>query len=179
MNLPQNIVLLGFMGSGKSTTGKELSVLTGFEHWDMDQWIEDKNEKPVSEIFEKMGEEYFRAEELKALAWIRAQTRYISSLGGGAWLSGDSREILLKLGWCVWLKVSPEQCYKRIGSHLAKRPLLAKSEKPLDLINQLLEKRNPAYSQAHFSIDTDNKTPKDVAMELYKISLEVKPFDLP
>lgn len=178
MALPPNIILLGFMGSGKSTTGRELSQFAGFQYWDMDQWIEEKNKKSVSEIFETMGESYFRSEELEAMNLIRNQTRYVLSLGGGAWLSQNSREVFIKLGWCVWLKVSPEQSYKRIENHLFKRPLLAKSEKPLDRIIQLLEKRSPAYSLAHFSVDTDNKTPKEVALEIYETLLKVKPFDL-
>jgi len=179
MPQPPNIILLGFMGSGKSTTGRELSQLTGFQYWDMDQWIEEKNGKSVSEIFETFGESYFRSEEQESMEWIKKRTHYVSSLGGGAWLSENLREVLLALGWCVWLKVSPVQCFQRVGENLSKRPLLAKNQNPLNHITQLLEKRSPLYSLAHFSIETDNKTPKEVATEIYETILKVKPFDLP
>ncbi len=179
MKLSPNIILLGFMGSGKTTTGRELAQLIHFHYWDMDHWIEEKNNKSVSEIFETMGERYFRNEELKALDWARLRNYHVLSLGGGAWLNPNMREAFLKLGWCVWLKVSPEQSYKRVESHLFKRPLLAKEENPKEYMRRLLQQREALYALAHESIDTDQKTPKEVAMELLKSFSKVKPFDLP
>ncbi len=178
MSLPQNIILLGFMGSGKSTTGRELSQKIGFHYWDMDQWIEENNKKTVSEIFETKGENYFRMEEIKALSWVSDKTHHVMSLGGGAWLSRNLREGFLKLGWCVWLRVSPEQSFSRVENNLIKRPILANSKHPLESITSLLTERNPIYSQAHFKVDTDKKTPKEVATEIYESFLKVKPFDL-
>jgi shikimate kinase len=179
MTLPPNVILLGFMGAGKSSTGKELSQLLKFKYWDMDQWIEEINKMPVSEIFETMGESYFRLEELKAAAWIKNQIHVVQSLGGGAWLTQRLRDEFLKSGWCVWLKVSPGQCFSRVEKNISKRPLLAKQEQPKEFLTQLLKQREPVYSLAHHSIDTDRKTPKEVALEIHEFILKVKPFDLP
>lgn len=179
MTLPPNVILLGFMGAGKSTTGKELSQLLGFQYWDMDQWIEERNKKSVSDIFETMGEGYFRLEECKAADWVKNQSHLVQSLGGGAWLAQGLRDEFLKSGWCVWLKVSPEQCFKRIEKNISKRPLVAKQEKQIEFLSKLLKQREPVYSLAHESIDTDRKTPKEVASEIYEFILKVKPFDLP
>jgi shikimate kinase len=179
MECTPNIILLGFMGSGKTTTGKELAQLLNFRHWDMDLWIEEKNNMPISQIFESMGESYFRGEEIKALEWIRPQKRFVISLGGGAWLNQALRDSFLKIGWCVWLEVSSAQSFKRVESHISKRPLLAKKENLMEIIEQLLIQRTHLYSLAHATINTDQKTPKEVAQEIMGMLLKLKPFDLP
>lgn len=179
MEIAPNIILLGFMGSGKTTTGRELAGILGFDHWDMDVWIEENNNMPVSQIFEIKGEKYFREEEFKALEWIKPKKKFVISLGGGAWLNQTLREAFLKIGWCIWLQVSPSQSFKRVESHLSKRPLLANKENPMEFIEWLLLQRTPIYSLAHAVINTDQKTPKDVALEIREMLFKEKPFDLP
>ena len=142
MGLPSNIFLVGFMGSGKTSTGKELSKILNFHFWDMDSWIEEKNGKKIPEIFEKHGESYFRREEEEAIKWFEGKSNYVVSTGGGAWINKDIREHLLRAGWCIWLKVSPEVMWKRVSSHMGNRPLLMKSKKPFLYLKILLKRKD-------------------------------------
>ena|SRR5579872_1299830 len=179
MSLPNNIILIGFMGSGKTSTGKELSKLLGYNFWDMDQWIEGKIGKKVSKIFEENGEEYFRTQEAEAVNWLKNKKFLVISTGGGCWINQVNREKLKKIGWCVWLKISPEKALERIGTHLSQRPLLARSKKPLMEIKKIFSMRNPFYSLADVSFVTDDKRPKEIALEIIKALQEDHPIDLP
>jgi shikimate kinase len=178
MNLPNNVILIGFMGAGKTSTGKELARLLGYNFWDMDEWIEEKNGKKVAKIFEEKGEEYFRSQEKNAVAWLKSKKQYIVSTGGGTWVSEENRNRLLKMGWCIWLKVSAENVLRRVGTQSSQRPVLAKSNNLLRKINEILSERNPLYSQAHASFDTNQKKPKEMALEIIKVLKEDNPFDL-
>lgn len=179
MKLPPNIILTGFMGCGKTSTGKELAKVLDFEFCDVDQWIEEKNKKKIPKIFEENGEGYFRQQERHAIRALAAQKNSIIATGGGAWIDQENRERLLQTGWCVWLKVSIESVWQRIGSHISQRPLLAQSPNPLETMAIMLNEREPFYSLAHSRIDTDGKIPKEVALEVVGTIQKEKPFDLP
>ena len=166
------------MGSGKTSTGKELAKLLKLNFWDMDQWIEEKNKKSISNIFTEKGEEFFRLEETEAIDWLKNKESLIISTGGGVWVNQENRKKLLKLGWCLWLKVSPEKVLERIGLNLSQRPVLAQSKNPLIEIKNILSIRNPIYSLAHASIATDGKMPKDIALEIINSLQKDHPFDL-
>lgn len=178
MGLPHNVILVGFMGSGKTAVGKELASALKYRFWDMDKWVEKKNGKSIPEIFEKKGEEFFRAEEKKALEWFNSKEKYVVSTGGGSWISPENRDWFLKKGWCVWLKVNAEQSLKRIGKNLRQRPLLSRTEKPAELVEKMLAERDPIYSLAHSRFDTNEKNPKKIALEMKKFIEEEHPFDL-
>lgn len=178
MSLMPNIILIGFMGSGKTVTANEISKILGLHFWDMDGWIENETGEKVKDIFKKKGEEFFREEERKAVLWLKDKENFVVSTGGGAWLHEENRKKLLKSGWCIWLKVSKEDVWKRIGKHLGQRPLLAGSANPKETIQMLLKERNPQYSLAHASFDTSGKTPKQVAFEIVEAFNEARPFDL-
>jgi shikimate kinase len=172
-----NIILVGFMGSGKTSTGKEISKILGLRFWDMDKWIEKKNKEKIIKIFQKKGESFFRQQERKAVLWLSRQKNYVVSTGGGTWLQKKNREKLLESGWCVWLKVSAGDVWKRVGAHLEKRPLLSRSKDPKQKIRSLLSERNPHYALAHASVDTTEKNPRQVAVEVVKVFKKMKPFD--
>ncbi len=178
MALPPNIVLVGFMGSGKTSTGKELSKILNYDFWDVDSWIEEKNGEKIPEIFEKKGEEFFRQQEEDAIKWLIGKKKYVVSTGGGTWVDKNNRESLLKLGWCIWLKVSPENIWQRVSSHLEKRPLLSKSKNPIEYLDILLKERIPFYSLAQASFDTNRKNPKDIAIEIIDVLKKDCPFNL-
>ena len=167
------------MGSGKTSTGKELSRILDFHFWDMDSWIEEKNGKKIPEIFEKYGESFFRNEEEDAIKWFKGKRNYVVSTGGGAWINKGIRENLLSEGRCIWLKVSPEVMWKRISSHMGNRPLLMQSKHPFPYLKKLLKERTPIYALAQNSIETDEKSPKEVALEIIEILKNDKLFDLP
>jgi len=176
MSLPPNIILVGFMGSGKTVTGREISEILGFHFWDMDEWIEQRTNQKIPELFEKKGEAFFRRQENEAVLWLRKKKNYIVSTGGGTWIQEENRKALLEMGWCIWLKVSAEDVWRRVGNRLKQRPLLEKAEDPKQTIKSLLDERNPYYSLAHKSFDTSGKSPKQVALAVVKVFKENKPF---
>lgn len=167
------------MGSGKTTTGKELSKMLDFHFWDIDGWIEEKNGKKIPEIFEKQGEAFFRRQEEEAIEWLFGKKHYVVSTGGGTWINKKNRENLLKLGWCIWLEVTPETAWQRVSNHLDQRPLLSKSKNPTDYLKALLKERIPIYSLSQACFDTSKKNPKEVALEIVENLKRQQYFDLP
>ncbi len=178
MSLPPNVILIGFMGSGKTTTGGELARALGFQFLDTDRIVEKSLGKKVAEIFESSGEDLFREEEKKTLLFLEKKRNHVISTGGGLWMNPGNRRRLAKMGWCVWLKVSPEQSWRRVSKTISRRPLLSQSPDPLETIRKKTIEREPAYSLAHFSVDTDHKRPKEVVREILKGLKEADPFDL-
>ena len=163
------IILVGFMGSGKTSTGKELAKSLQFDFLDTDHWIEEKNKKTITQIFKEDGEDFFRTEEKKAIDWIREHKKVVVSTGGSLWMNENNRNQLLSLGWCVWLRVSAEMAWKRVEPNSNQRPLLEKMRNPLDELAKMIEKRNPVYEAAHSSFYTDGKNPKQVAVEIAQV----------
>jgi shikimate kinase len=178
MSLPPNIILIGFMGSGKTTTGGELARALGFQFLDTDRIVEKSLGMKVAEIFETRGEALFREEEKKALLSLEKKRNHVLATGGGLWMNPGNRRRLSRMGWCVWLRVSPEQAWKRVSKTLSRRPLLSQSPDPLETIRRKNDEREPSYALAHFSVDTDNKRPKEVVREIIKGLKKADPFDL-
>lgn len=176
MTFPPNIILVGFMGSGKTETGKAISEMLDLHFWDMDEWIEQTTNEKISDLFEKKGEAFFRRRESEAVLWLKGKKNYVVSTGGGAWIQETNRRLLLETGWCVWLKVSAEDVWRRVGPRLNQRPLLSSSKNPMKTIKSLLDKRNPRYSLAHESFNTSGKNPQQVALEVVKVFEKSGPF---
>jgi shikimate kinase len=152
---PKNIVLIGFMGSGKSTVGRELHNRLGYPLVDMDQTIEQRAGKPITAIFAEDGEEAFRNAEtelLEELAKMDAPSHIIST-GGGLVGRTRNRELLKKLGYVVWLHAPTDVIFERTSKN-SDRPLLH-GDDPRQRIQALLELRNPWYeAAAHLKVDT-------------------------
>ena len=154
-----NIILIGFMGSGKTTLGKWISKHTGRVYIDTDKEIEFKAGMSISEIFEKQGEEAFRQMEtdyLKELA-ESGNNNMVLSVGGGTVLREENRNILKSLGTVVYLKASVDELANRLR-YDERRPLLQgkTGDERRQLIAEMLGNRESAYSSAaHFIITTD------------------------
>ncbi|MBP3820200.1 shikimate kinase [bacterium] len=157
------IVLTGMSGCGKSTIGKFLSQRLAVEFIDIDEEIEKKESKSVSEIFDLFGEKYFRDIE-KNIIFEKSKNGIIS-LGGGAFEDSETREFLLKNSLVIYLETSPEIIFKRL-KNTSNRPLLKNiSIKKIDLI---IKKREKNYKLAPIKILTDNKKIESVVEEIIK-----------
>jgi shikimate kinase len=162
--LPLNIVLIGFMGSGKTTVGRELHHRLGYPLVDMDQMIEQRVGKSITTIFAEQGEAAFREMEtavLLELALSDRQQRIIST-GGGVVGSEENREILKRMGYVVWLD-APVQVIAERTAKSRTRPLLL-DENPEEKIRDLMAKRQPLYQEtAHLKLDTAGLDSKELA----------------
>jgi shikimate kinase len=142
-----NIVLIGFMGTGKSAVGRVLARRTGWRHLDTDLEIERAAGKTIPEIFANDGEEAFRARETAFLASLEHSENLILSTGGGTPLRADNAALLKQIGTVVWLHVAPGAILARVAHSLHERPLLAAHHAdPLGRIESLLAVREPQYA---------------------------------
>ena len=175
-----NIILVGFMGSGKTVVGKALAKLTGRSMVDADDEIVRRAGRPIDQIFEKQGEDAFRQLERSVIQDLCSQEGRIIAAGGGAFVDPDNRKRMLAAGLVICLSARPETIYRRI-SELSpvpnsqggrpERPLLA-GDDPMERIRDLLAQRADAYAQAHHTIETDSLAPQQVArriLALYQI----------
>lgn len=162
-----NIILEGFMGSGKSTVSELISDKLELELIDTDEAIEEAEGRKISEIFEQDGEEAFRDMETELMEMVISEhmRETVISLGGGLPVREKNRELLKRAGKVVYLRTSPETVYDRLKGDET-RPLL-KSEDPLARIKELQDERGKIYEEAaDIIVDTDGKTPVEVADEI-------------
>lgn len=174
------IVLTGFMGTGKTSVGRELGAKLGYEFIDTDVLIEDREGMPISMIFKKKGEDYFRQVEQAIVAEIAQKRNAVIATGGGVIKNRRNVKSLRRRGILVWLKADPEIILKRVMAEGGTRPLLDVKE-PLQEINKLLDERLKLYRQADTSVDTDYKTPDEAAEEIIEelgLNTEVVSVDL-
>lgn len=161
-----NIILIGFMGSGKSTTGIGLSYRLKRILIDTDKMIEKREKKSISEIFALQGEEYFREKETELLRELKKERAgRIFSVGGGTPLKAENRRLLRELGTVVYLKVSAETVYERLKGDTT-RPLL-QGDDPQKKIGVLLKEREERYMDAaDIVIAADGKKTMQVVKEI-------------
>ena len=160
----KNIVLTGFMGTGKTAVGRELARLLDMKLIDVDTEIEVSREMTVNEIFKEFGEPVFREIETDMIKEVSRNNQVIISTGGGAVLKQENMETLRETGIIVCLMASPETILRRTGS-TDDRPLLH-VENPLEKIRQLMDFRKPYYEKADIVIATEGKTPLQIAEEI-------------
>lgn len=162
----RNIVLTGFMGTGKTEVGRLLSNRLQYKLVDVDSEIENEQKMTINEIFRRSGETAFRDIESAAIKRISGIDKAVISTGGGAVLRQENMNSLREKGVIICLMASPETILKRTGNS-NDRPLL-QVENPLQKIRELLGFRRPFYETADIIIDTDNKSPLEVAEEIIK-----------
>ncbi|KON87069.1 shikimate kinase [Sporosarcina globispora] len=157
------IYLIGFMGAGKTTTGKELASCINQEVIDTDEEIVKREKKTINDIFEEHGEGYFRDLETLILNDLDNRAGIITT-GGGIVTRPENRKKLKENGIVFFLYASPEEIFKRIEKDQS-RPLLKGDKKRL--IQELYEKRLPLYREtAHVVIDTTNKDKAEIIQEI-------------
>ncbi len=162
----KHVILIGFMGSGKSTVGFRLSYKLKKCLIDTDKLIEEREKMSISEMFAAKGESYFRQKETECLnSLFHELGSRVISLGGGTPMREENREIIKQLGKVIYLQASPDTIYQRV-KHDTSRPLL-QCENPKGRIEALLAERNPIYEGvADIIIHVDGKEMKDVVQEI-------------
>ena len=149
------IILIGYMGAGKTTIGKALSKELNIPFYDLDWYIESRMRKTVAQIFAEKGEEGFRMIEHNMLHEVAGFEDVIISCGGGTPCFFDNMDYLNQQGQVVYLKASPEVLYKHLLMGKVERPLL-KGKSPEELIvfiKEQLDKREPFYTKARYTLD--------------------------
>jgi len=163
--LPENIVLVGFMGSGKSTVGRMLARQLRFRFLDTDKLVEERERMSIPAIFEKHGETHFRERETSALESLRDVKRHIIATGGGIVTVPGNIPLLRSLGLVVLLKADPDEIYRRVSRN-SDRPLL-QVEDPRKRVLDLMAVRQPLYeSAAHFQVDSTRLRHEDVTEKI-------------
>ncbi|MCK8486093.1 shikimate kinase [Paenibacillus sp. MBLB2552] len=164
MNLPlNNIVLIGMMGTGKSTVGALLAAETGLTLVDLDQRIVQEAGRTIPDIFAAEGEAYFRELESALLRGTLQERGIVLATGGGAVLREENRLVMREGGLVVALQATAEEIIARVGEDPG-RPLLAGGAK--ERVITLLEERKDAYAFAHLTIDTSGKSAEQVSAEI-------------
>ena len=168
-----NLILTGFMGTGKTRVGQRVAQLLSLPFLDLDQDIEAQAGKPIHRIFEETSEDAFRQMESKLLKEACNSEGKVIATGGGAIADTQNRELMLGSGVVICLEALPETVYHRLKSQLnnpggpALRPLLAGTD-PLKRITDLKASRQSFYSQAHWTVQTDHFTEEQVAQEVIR-----------
>lgn len=153
----QQFFLIGYMGSGKTTVGKQLARQLNLQFIDMDSFIENRYRKSISAIFEEKGEAGFREIERKALQEIIDFENIVISTGGGLPCFFDNMDVMNQSGITIYLKASVEELAERLRTGKQKRPLIKDKnpEELKDFITLNLEKREEFYNQATFIFESD------------------------
>ncbi|MEM7656723.1 MAG: shikimate kinase [Bacteroidota bacterium] len=156
MKQAQRVYLIGFMGAGKTTIGRQLAQEMGWHFLDLDDWIEEQAGKSIPEVFREAGEAAFRQMERQAIeATAQLFSPHIIACGGGTPCQGDNMARLNELGLTIYLQQSPQELTRRLLPFRAHRPMISQvPEAGLQtFIADLLAQREPYYLQAqhHFS----------------------------
>ena len=169
----KKVILLGYMGCGKSTIANKLSVITGIPFIDLDAKIEEKVGLSINAIFEKHGEIYFRTLEHKVFVELLDRPeQLIIGLGGGTPCYANNHELLQRDDVVsIYLKASIDTLFRRLNYNKDERPLLKdKTENELkEFIAKHLFDRNFYYNQAQYKIGVDNKTVKQTVHDIVSI----------
>jgi shikimate kinase len=174
----KRIILIGYMGAGKTTVGKALSKELGIPFYDLDWYIESRRRKTVPQIFAELGEEGFRQIERNMLHEVAEFEDVIISCGGGTPCFFDNMDYLNQQGQVVYLRCEPDVLQKHLMMGKTERPLL-KGKSPEELnafIREQLEKREPFYTKAQYTLDVslmDNYEKIKITIEKLKELLNI------
>jgi shikimate kinase len=161
----ENIILVGFMGTGKSTVGKRLAKILGWSFLDTDVEIEELTGLTISEIFRRHGETRFRSEEELLVKRLKEKRKFVIATGGGTVLNPLNWEELSQDGLMIALYAPLDEIYDRIG-YRNDRPLLKGDRQEIE---ELWLKRQPIYNKADYIIDTTDKDIDEVVMEIIEV----------
>ncbi len=161
----KSIVLIGLMGSGKSTIGRVIAKKLVRRFIDTDRFIERRAGKTIPEIFEQDGEQTFRKHEKETIRKVSQYVGVIIATGGGAIKDDENFKNLKQAGWIIALYASPETLYKRIQGKRV-RPLLEGKDDPVKILEDIYNERKSYYGRADYQIDTENKDVDQISNEI-------------
>jgi shikimate kinase len=168
------VLLIGFMGSGKTSVGRKVADALGWRFIDFDQAIEAEEGRSIAEIFAAVGEPAFRAVEERVGRRL-LEDRHVVLASGGGWAAAPGRVGSVPAGTAsFWLRVSPEEAVRRAGAAAGTRPLLARPD-ALEEARRLLEWRTPFYREARWTVDTERSAVEDVTARILGILAEEYP----
>lgn len=168
--LPRNVVLVGFMGCGKSTLGRLLASRLEWTFVDTDRIIETTTGKSISDIFASDGESLFRKLESDALVSVCSGVRQVIATGGGAVIRPENLDAIREAGFVVWLTARADVIVSRTARRRGRRPLLETDEDPLVRVHRFLGERGPLYRAiADGIVDTSDRPPRMMANELERL----------
>ena len=165
--MKSNLILIGFMGTGKTSLGKLLAEKLGRGFIDIDQKIEQDAGLSIPQIFEKYGEKYFRELEKNAVKEITQRRGLVIATGGGTIKDEENLRLLKNSGVIVCLTTEPEEILRRTERR-GERPTLDAEEDRLTTIKKLLAERQQFYSQADYTIDTTDWSPLQIMNDICK-----------
>lgn len=163
-----NVVLIGFMGSGKTSVGRRLSRRLGYRFVDTDQYIEEELGCTIAELFTRKGEAHFRDLETRLARRLSKLDNAVISTGGGLPITPGNLELLKVAGPVVFLKASLDDILQRLERD-TRRPKLKEGDDLRQTVTALLEKRLPRYEQADFVVETAKKGMNRVAGEIIRL----------
>jgi shikimate kinase len=162
-----NLILVGFSCSGKTTLGRNVARRLRLTFVDSDRYVEDMTGRSIPDIFREDGEAAFRAIEREAIARIMAEKDQVVSTGGGAFVDLENREKLRTGNLVIHLQVRPETVVDRLRNSKSGRPRpLLDSSDPLERVIQLMADSKEAYSAAHVTIGVDDRSRYEIVGEL-------------
>jgi shikimate kinase len=164
MILEKSIVIIGFMGAGKTTVGRLLSKKLNREFIDSDDVIEKEFGMPASDIFKKYGEQVFREKEKNIITRLCTQKNLVISLGGGAFLQEEIRKDCLSSSIVIYLDLSFENWKDRVSLIIDSRPVL--QGKTIEELKTLFNSRQEIYNYHHLKISVNQKTPEEIANQM-------------
>lgn len=164
-NEPLHIALVGMMGCGKSTVGRELAALAERPFIDLDREIEGRQHRTIAQIFAEDGEEAFRRMEFDAILRAICEPPSVLSTGGGAVQSEVNRNLLWRTSFVVYLRASAECLWGRVKQS-RNRPLLQRPD-ARETLEKLLAEREPRYREAHYTVDVESASIDDIAANIW------------
>jgi shikimate kinase len=161
---PARVVLVGFMGAGKSSVGRRLARRLGWRFVDLDRSIEEHAGATIAALFRDRGETAFRALEEDAAREASRLARTVVAAGGGAFATPATRAVLQAGALTVWLRCSLDDVQRRVPAD-GSRPLAGNRE----IMRALLAEREPSYRQADVAVDTSGRTPREVVDRIVEL----------
>lgn len=160
--LPKTIVLIGMMGAGKSTIGRQVADRLGVPFRDADREIELAAGRTIPEIFAEFGEEHFRSGERRVIARLLDDDPFVLATGGGAFMDAETRAVIKEKAISIWLRAEFDVLWARVSKR-SHRPLL-KTADPQETLKDLMTARYPTYGLADIIVESAD-APKDETAE--------------